>query len=316
MLTMISETNATITNGPTLHVAKVNGGSQSPLVLIHDLGRNWRDWATAMPIFASRRPCAALDMPGHGESGRSRERIYSVAEYASPIVTRILKGFIAPPGVVYAKGLSAAIALAIAAEAPALVRAVIIEAPRLEASKAVRQEFAALQAFAERFEGIREARRSAIAYSYREVAEQAFARTQLERGEASTAPPAAVVEMQRNRQAPPAPETFEAILAAMVQQQAALPIDRSDGAAVRFLARCLDAVDPEALAAVAQGRYLQGFNLKAALQAINQPVLALHEERDEAVPRLMKSLRNAYTAKIDAASLDRFQAVSEFLESL
>jgi pimeloyl-ACP methyl ester carboxylesterase len=44
------------------------GGTGEPLLLLHGLGRAWRDWLPVIPGLAEARDVIAVDLPGHGAS--------------------------------------------------------------------------------------------------------------------------------------------------------------------------------------------------------------------------------------------------------
>jgi pimeloyl-ACP methyl ester carboxylesterase len=46
----------------------VRQGAGSPLLLVHGLGSNWRNWEPVLPMLSSQRDVIAVDLPGFGES--------------------------------------------------------------------------------------------------------------------------------------------------------------------------------------------------------------------------------------------------------
>src|SRR5688572_4782194 len=104
--------------GPVrLHVA-AGPRHGPPLLMLHGVLRAWTDFAPRWQLFA-------LDHRGHGESARAER--YLVVDYAADAVALVRDRL---PGVVlYGHSLGALAAVAVAAELPDLVRAVILEDP-------------------------------------------------------------------------------------------------------------------------------------------------------------------------------------------
>jgi pimeloyl-ACP methyl ester carboxylesterase len=102
-----------------------------PLVLLHGVTRGWRDFAPLLPSFLPRHHVFAWDARGHGASDRAPAGRYHVADYvpdAAAFVTFVAERT-GQPAVVYGHSLGAMLAVAAAAEAPAAVRAVMLEDP-------------------------------------------------------------------------------------------------------------------------------------------------------------------------------------------
>ena len=105
-----------------------NDGAQ-PLVCLHGVTRCWQSFLPLIPTFALRWQVYALDHRGHGQSDRAMD--YFVIDYATDAVC-FLRDVINRPAVVYGHSLGAMVAAAVAAEAPELVRAIILEDPPFE----------------------------------------------------------------------------------------------------------------------------------------------------------------------------------------
>src|SRR3954471_8978915 len=105
--------------------------SGPPLVLLHGVTSRWQGWLSVMPDLALRWRLFALDLRGHGRSGRADGR-YRLTDYAGD-VTAFLQRRAGEPAVVVGHSLGAMIAIAVAAEAPDFVRAVVLEDPPLAA---------------------------------------------------------------------------------------------------------------------------------------------------------------------------------------
>jgi pimeloyl-ACP methyl ester carboxylesterase len=99
-----------------------------PLVLVHGLSYRWQSWLPVMPTLALRWHLFAPDLRGFGRSGRV-PGAYRVVDYAADI-TAFLRG-VGQPAVLVGHSLGAIVALATAADAPDLVRALVLEEPPL-----------------------------------------------------------------------------------------------------------------------------------------------------------------------------------------
>lgn len=98
--------------------------SGPPLVLLHGVGRNWQDFLPLIPSFAARCQVFALDLRGHGKSGRAPHGYFS-RDYASDVTT-FLQTIVKRPSILFGHSLGGVVAMHTAAEAPALVRAAIL----------------------------------------------------------------------------------------------------------------------------------------------------------------------------------------------
>ena len=98
--------------------------SGPPLVLLHGLGRDCHDFSVLFPQFSRRWHVYAVDLRGHGKSGRV-PRGYSSDGYASDIVL-FLKNVVGQPAFLFGHSLGGVAAMRVAAEEPPLVRALIL----------------------------------------------------------------------------------------------------------------------------------------------------------------------------------------------
>lgn len=112
----------------TLRVASAGeGGAGAPALLLHGFGGDLDNWQLVMEGLAADRPVFALDLPGHGESDKRAPdpsptglaRVILAAMDALSLERAHLVGH----------SLGAAIALALAAEAPARVLSLSLVAP-------------------------------------------------------------------------------------------------------------------------------------------------------------------------------------------
>jgi len=114
------------TGAVSLNYARTENDGAQPLLCLHGVTRCWQSFQPLIPTLALRWQVYALDHRGHGKSGRAKG--YFAIDYA-PDAVRFLRDEIKRPAVVYGHSLGAMAAAAVAAEAPDLVRAVILEDP-------------------------------------------------------------------------------------------------------------------------------------------------------------------------------------------
>lgn len=99
-----------------------------PLLLLHGVGRNWRDFRPLLPWLVTGWQVIGWDHRGHGRSGRTPGR-YAVADYAQDVLHWLAEQPPAEPIVIYGHSLGALTALAVAAGAPDKVRGLVLEEP-------------------------------------------------------------------------------------------------------------------------------------------------------------------------------------------
>lgn len=142
-----------------------------PLLFLHGVMSRWQSWLPIMPTFAHRWQLHALDFRGHGQSGRT-PGAYRATDYAADVIA-YLRERIGRPTVLVGHSLGAIVSIAVAADAPELVRAAVLEDPPLGAFGD--------QPFSERAENPR------FRASY-ELARQGLARAEIERQLAGSSP--------------------------------------------------------------------------------------------------------------------------------
>ena len=140
---------------PSLHFAE--GPAVGPtLILLHGVTRCWRDWEPILPALTREWRVIALDHRGHGGSGRAES--YLVADYVADAV-RFVREELAAPLVIFGHSLGAMVAAAVAAEAPELVRGIVLEDPPFHTMG----NRIAATAWQSQFAGMREAARRGCA---------------------------------------------------------------------------------------------------------------------------------------------------------
>src|SRR5262245_42086976 len=90
------------------------------------MGR-WQAWLPIMPAFADEWRVYALDHRGHGRSGHAPGH-YRIVDYAADVVA-FLRERVGRPAVLVGHSLGAIISIAVAPDAPELVRAIVLEDP-------------------------------------------------------------------------------------------------------------------------------------------------------------------------------------------
>jgi pimeloyl-ACP methyl ester carboxylesterase len=98
--------------------------SGPPLLLLHGVTRLWQDFVPLLPGLMTRWHVHALDLRGHGRSGRAPGR-YRVADHARDVAGLVRD--LREPVVLYGHSLGALVAVVVAAAVPEAVRAVLLE---------------------------------------------------------------------------------------------------------------------------------------------------------------------------------------------
>lgn len=112
-------------NDRRLH-ALVSAEAGPPIVLLHGVLRNGRDFAPLFPALAPRWRIVAVDHRGHG--GSDRGEAYQVVDYADDVIAMLAEHFV-EGAVLYGHSLGAWTAMVAAAALPELIRGVILEDP-------------------------------------------------------------------------------------------------------------------------------------------------------------------------------------------
>ena len=102
-----------------------------PIVFLHGVTGRWQAWFPVMLAFAGEYRVYGLDFRGHGRSGHV-PGAYRAVDYAADVVA-FLRRVVGRPAVVVGHSLGAIVAIAVAADAPELVRAAVLEDPPLGA---------------------------------------------------------------------------------------------------------------------------------------------------------------------------------------
>lgn len=137
----------TLKGEPKLSYYDAGGGlpGEPPILLIHASLYRSEDWENIFPRLATRYRVVAYDQRGHGRSERAAS--YELRAFADDAL-RILREVVKAPAVVVGHSLGAIAALVAAAEAPELVRALVLEDPPLKYGQPWERE---------RYQGLRDA---------------------------------------------------------------------------------------------------------------------------------------------------------------
>jgi len=100
-----------------------------PMVLIHGLGGRWTNWEPVMDQFANDWHVFAIDLRGHGDSGRV-EGSYEFADYPTEVI-EFLRGVVKEPAYVVGHSLGGVTTVGACARAPELFAATALEDPPL-----------------------------------------------------------------------------------------------------------------------------------------------------------------------------------------
>jgi pimeloyl-ACP methyl ester carboxylesterase len=110
-------------NGVTVNYA-VGEVSGPPLLLLHGITERWQTFSLLIPHLASTWQLYALDLRGHGKSGRVENR-YRIIDYAHDIIC-FIESQVGQPAVILGHSIGALVAMYVAASRPKLVKAIIL----------------------------------------------------------------------------------------------------------------------------------------------------------------------------------------------
>jgi pimeloyl-ACP methyl ester carboxylesterase len=115
--------------GVTLHVRETLGWGDTPAVYVHGLSGSATNWTDLAGLLATRAPGTAVDLPGFGLSRPLASRDYSPAGHADALLC-FLAGRGRPVHLL-GNSFGGAIALAVAARRPELVRTLTLVSPAM-----------------------------------------------------------------------------------------------------------------------------------------------------------------------------------------
>lgn len=124
---MLSEKNF---DAGTVTIHYVEGPpSGKPLVLLHGVTTWWQTFLPVLPNFMIRHHTYALDLRGHGGSGRT-PGAYAISNDVADVVA-FLRDCVQEPAVLLGWSLGSMVAMFVAAAAPEFVRAIVLADPPL-----------------------------------------------------------------------------------------------------------------------------------------------------------------------------------------
>ncbi len=121
-----------LTRDSTINYAEM-GSSGPPLVLLHGGGNRWQSFSPIIPSLASKFHVFALDLRGHGKSGRVPGK-YRPEHYATDVIA-FIKGQVSGDPILFGHSLGGWIALLVAAEQIEGLRGLILGDPPLSVER-------------------------------------------------------------------------------------------------------------------------------------------------------------------------------------
>lgn len=108
-----------------LHYAVGGNGRFPPLVLLHGTTNRWQDFAPILPELTAVFHTYALDLRGHGLSGRVAGG-YRVLDFAADVAA-LVQEVVGQPVLLWGHSLGGLVAIAVAAQQPEWVRGLVVE---------------------------------------------------------------------------------------------------------------------------------------------------------------------------------------------
>ena len=111
-------------------------GQGEPLLLVHGLGSSIQDWEYQLPHLQQQRRVLAVDLRGHGRSGKPRER-YSMAAFAADLAA-LIEHLGLPPVHLVGISMGGMVGFQLGVDRPELLRSLCIvnSAPEVKAKSA------------------------------------------------------------------------------------------------------------------------------------------------------------------------------------
>jgi pimeloyl-ACP methyl ester carboxylesterase len=109
-------------------------GDAEPALFVHGLAGSARNWTELINLLRPRLDCAALDLPGFGDSPPRPDRGYSIAAFAQTVATLIERRGRGPVHLI-GNSLGGAVSVKLAARRPDLVRSLTLISPALPDSR-------------------------------------------------------------------------------------------------------------------------------------------------------------------------------------
>lgn len=212
--------------------------SGPPLLLLHGVLRRWSDFLPLVPALATRWQLFLVDLRGHGAS-EFRPGNYRVLDYVTDI-GHLLKDFFSDRVTIYGHSLGAMVAAAAAARWPDSVRGLIMEDPPFHTMGNRIKDTVYLSQFSDI---------------------QALLRNNVELFVPEQARQLAELQLQ-------VPDTGRSIRMGDVR----------DASALRYVASCLEQVDPDVLTPIVDGQWLDGYNTAETFAQVTCPSLVMQAD--------------------------------------
>ena len=114
-------------DGLSVHVTSAGDGDKLPVILLHGFGGNTENWALVQPTLASDRRVVAIDLPGHGRSGKA------IADGSFTGMAKLVGDVIDALGIerfhLFGHSYGGGIALALAGVRPDAIASLVLVAP-------------------------------------------------------------------------------------------------------------------------------------------------------------------------------------------
>lgn len=274
-----------------LFVASQAPSGGPPILCLHGVTRIWRDWLPFISGLSNRWTPYCLDFRGHGSSSPQPGR-YRVVDYVHDALT-VLDSVLKGPVILLGHSLGAMVSLAVAAQRPERVTALVLEDPPFETMGKRIADTPLLSQFQGMRGLLRESADATITLIARRLADLHVTN----------------------------PLTGETVRLG----------DRRDAASLRFHASCLKQLDPETLVPIIEGRWLEKYDWRALASRVACPVLLLQADigaggmlTDQDAGDLMNILSDATLVRFPGtghqihgvATGAALRATSAFLESL
>jgi pimeloyl-ACP methyl ester carboxylesterase len=101
-----------------------------PVVCLHGTVSRWQLWRSVLPALAEQTHVFAFDARGYGTSGRSPQHRYHYRDFVRE-TAQFLRGAVHAPAVLLGHSRGATVAMAVAVEAPELVKGLCLQEPTL-----------------------------------------------------------------------------------------------------------------------------------------------------------------------------------------
>jgi pimeloyl-ACP methyl ester carboxylesterase len=117
-----------LVEGHRVGVTVAGAGTGAPMLLLHGIGRDRRDWSEVLPAFAVDRRVIAIDLEGFGESEPWSDQV-TLATMTWVVRRTLIALGVEVPVVVVANSMGGAVALRLHADDPGAVSVLVLASP-------------------------------------------------------------------------------------------------------------------------------------------------------------------------------------------